>query len=109
MTLSDISKGNEALEFIEKRLLDEKYRESKSSQHNRYVMSQIIDILDLLNKFAPKQALMQIRTQDTSKRPHNIPEEYIYAQFCGEVKRKAKIGTQDAMRKNLFVDIHRMA
>lgn len=108
MTLSDISKGNEALEFIEKRLLDEKYRRSQSSQHNRYIMSQIIDILDLLNKFAPKQTLMQIRTQDTSKRPHNIPEEYIYAQFCGEVKQKAKIGTQDAMRKNLFVDIHRM-
>jgi len=52
--------------------------------------------------------LLAIRTTDISKRPENCPNEFLYAQFCNEAKRKAGIGTQDAMRKNLFVDLHRM-
>lgn len=108
MAISNISHGNKALEFINSRIRDEKYRGSRSSQHNRYVMSQIIDILTIFNKFAPNQQLMTIRTTDISKRPQNTPDEFIYAQFCNEAKQKAGIGTQDAMRKNLLVDIHRM-
>jgi len=108
MAISNISHGNKALEFIDSRIKDEKYRGSRSSQHNRYVMNQIIDILTLLDKYSPNQAMMTIRTTDISKRPQNTPEEFIYAQFCDEAKQKAGIGTQDAMRKNLFVDIHRM-
>lgn len=71
-------------------------------------MSQVVDILTLLDKYAPDKSLMTIRTTDISKRPENTPDEFIYAQFCNEAKEKAGIGTQDAMRKNLFVDIHRM-
>lgn len=41
-------------------------------------------------------------------RPHNTEEEGIYAEFCNEAKNLVEIGTQDAMRKNLFVDLHRM-
>ncbi|NLZ96462.1 MAG: restriction endonuclease subunit R [Candidatus Magasanikbacteria bacterium] len=108
MAISNISHGNKALEFIDSRIRSEKYRGSRSSQHNRYVMNQIIDILTLLDKHSPNQAMMTIRTTDISKRPQNTPEEFIYAQFCDEAKQKAGIGTQDAMRKNLFVDIHRM-
>ncbi len=108
MAISNISHGNKSLEFIDSRIKDEKYRGSRSSQHNRYVMDQIIDILTLLDKYSPNQALMTIRTTDISKRPQNTPDEFVYAQFCDEAKQKAGIGTQDAMRKNLFVDIHRM-
>jgi len=108
MPVSNISSGNKALEFIDFRVRDEKYRGSRSSQHNRYVMNQIIDILTLFDKYAPNQSLMTVRTTDISKRPQNTPDEFIYAQFCNEAKQKAGIGTQDAMRKNLFVDIHRM-
>ena len=108
MSIININQGNKSLEFIESRIKAEKYRGSRSSQHNRYVMKQIIDILILLDKYAPKQSLMIIRTTDITKRPKNNPDEFIYAQFCNEAKQKAGIGTQDAMRKNLFVDIHRM-
>ncbi len=108
MPVNNISLGNNALEFIDARIRDEKYRGAPSSEHNRYVMTQIIDILTLLNKYAPNQSLMPIRTVDISKRPENISDEFIYAQFCNEAKQKAGIGTQDAMRKNLFVDLHRM-
>jgi len=108
MNITLISPGNKSLEFIEQRIKDPKYRGSKSSQHNRYLMEQIIIILSLLNKYSPDKSLMTIRTTDLSKRPENKPEEIIYSKFCNEAKEKAGIGTQDAMRKNLFVDIHRM-
>jgi hypothetical protein len=108
MPVNKINPGNKALEFIDYRVRDEKYRGAPSSEHNRYVMAQIITILELLNKYAPSQGLMAIRTTDISKRPENNFEEVAYAQFCNEAKQKAGIGTQDAMRKNLFVDIHRM-
>lgn len=108
MPITDISHGNPALQFIEKRLQDENYRGSRSSQHNRYTMDQIVKILTLLNEHAPNRSLMAIRTTDTSKRHNNTPEEYDYAKFCEDAKSCTGIGTQDAMRKNLFVDIHRM-
>jgi type II restriction enzyme len=108
MPVNKINPGNKALEFIDSRIRDEKYRGAPSSEHNRYVMTQIITILELLNKYAPDQSLMAIRTTDISKRPENNFEEIAYAQFCNEAKQKAGIGTQDAMRKNLFVDLHRM-
>ncbi|MGI9229674.1 MAG: hypothetical protein ACR2P9_07445 [Gammaproteobacteria bacterium] len=71
-------------------------------------MEQIVTILNLLNKYVPDGSLMTIRTTDISKRPENTPEEYEYAKFCEEAKSSVGIGTQDAMRKNLFVDLHRM-
>lgn len=108
MAVNKINQGNKALEFIDSRIISEKYRGSPSSEHNRYRMDQIIDILILLDKYAPDQSLMAIRTTDISKRPENYPDEFLYAKFCNETKQKAGIGTQDAMRKNLFVDLHRM-
>ena len=109
MIVSKINQGNKALEFIDYRVRHEKYRGAPSSEHNRYEMNQIIDILTLLDKYAPNQSLMTIRTTDISKRPENTPDEFAYARFCNEAKQKAGIGTQDAMRKNLFVDLHRMS
>ena len=108
MPVIKINQGNKALEFIDFRVRDKKYRGSPSSEHNRYTMAKIIDILMLLDKYSPNKELMAIRTTDISKRPQNTPEESKYAQFCDEAKQKTGIGTQDAMRKNLFVDIHRM-
>lgn len=108
MPVNKINQGNKALEFIDFRIKNEKYRGAPSSEHNRYAVNQIINILVLLDKYSPNQDLMVIRTTDISKRPENNPDEFTYAQFCNEAKRKAGIGTQDAMRKNLFVDLHRM-
>lgn len=106
--VSSINSGNKALEFIDHRLLDNKYRGSRSSQHNRYTMDRMSIIVTLFNKYAPNKGLMIIRTADISKRPTNTDEEQTYAKFCNEAKSQAGIGTQDAMRKNIFVDLHRM-
>lgn len=104
----NINRGNKALEFIDQRILDNRYRGLRSSQHNRYTIDKIVKILRLLNKYVPKRKLMTIRTTDISKRPINTVEEREYASFCNEAKATVGIGTQDAMRKNIFVDLHRM-
>ena len=106
--VSNINPGNEALKFIDARLLDDGYRGNWSSQHNRYTMEKVVKILRLFDKYAPDKSRMAIRTTDLSKRPENTPDEGIYAQFCNDCKLAVRIGTQDAMRKNLFVDLHRM-
>lgn len=106
--VSNINFGNSSLKFIDERLQYENYRGIHLSQHNRYDLPKLMEILTLLNRYAPNQSLMQIRTTDISKRPYNIPEERSYAEFCNEAKSLTNIGTQDAMRKNLFVDFARM-
>lgn len=106
--VSNISPGNDALEFIDRRLADDSYRGSSSSQHNRFSMHKVVTILRLLDKYAPNHSLMRIRTTDLSKRPQNTPDEAAYAMFCNEAKLAVGSGTQDAMRKNHFPDWHRM-
>ncbi|MDR2644343.1 MAG: hypothetical protein LBC74_16305 [Planctomycetaceae bacterium] len=107
-SITAFAPGNQALEFIEYRIADDNYRGSWSSQHNRYTIDDLCTILSLLDKYAPNYSLMRIRDKDIAKRQQNTPEEKIYAQFCNEAYKKTGIGTQDAMRKNLFVDFHRM-
>lgn len=92
--VSNINIGNSSLKFIDERLQSENYRGIHLSQHNRYDLPKLMEILTLLNKYAPNQSLMQIRTTDISKRPQNIPEEQSYAEFCNEAKSLTNIGTQ---------------
>ena len=106
-TFTDIAPGNDALEYLEKRVTDVSYRGSSSSQHNRYTMDQAVDILSVFYEFAGKSP-MRLRTTDMRRRPYNTPEETMYANFCDKAKLVSGIGTQDSMRKNLFVDWHRM-
>ena len=106
--ISNIQPSNIALSFIDRRINDVNYRGDKSSEHNRYDMEEIYNTLCLLNKYAPNKSLLQIRDTDLSKRPQNTSEEYDYAKFCEDVKEKVGKGTQDSIRKNIFVDIHRM-
>jgi hypothetical protein len=108
MKINEIAPNNKAVEYLALRIRDVNYRGDASSQHNRYSFEKALIILELINKYAPNGKLMAIRDTDISKRPINTPEETIYAQFCDEAKEKAGIGTQDAMRKNIFVDFHRM-
>ncbi|GAA9666571.1 hypothetical protein HpVH11_08430 [Helicobacter pylori] len=61
--------------------------------------------------------LLQILTTDMSKRPSNIIGEEVYAKvvdnICKSEMLQDNLGkknqvTQDSLRKNLFVDMHRM-
>jgi len=103
-----ISPTNEALIFLSKRISYDTYRGIHKTQHQRYDLVRIDNILSLLNKYSPNQSLLKIRTTDLSKRASLEADEVIYSSFCNEAKQKCGIGTQDAMRKNIFVDFHRM-
>ncbi|WP_243555338.1 restriction endonuclease subunit R [Helicobacter cinaedi] len=52
--------------------------------------------------------LLQIRTSDLSKRPYNIEGEEKYAELTTKISSKLGRCTQDSLRKNIFVDLHRM-
>jgi hypothetical protein len=108
MGIINISSGNKALVFLNGRVNLADYRGVHLSQHNRYTMEKIIQILTSLSNYTTKNTLLTIRTTDISKRHENTLEEIEYAQFCDKAKGITGIGTQDAMRKNLFVDLHRM-
>ena len=95
--VSNIRNGNKALQFIDRRLHDDKYRGSESSQQNRYTITQAVTILTLLNKYASNRNFMSIGNLST------------FTRFCNDAKVQAGIGgTTNAMRKNLFPDWHRM-
>lgn len=106
--VSKLNYASPALRHIDYRLSFENYRGIHTSQHNRFTSYDVQQILRILDSYAPNESLLRIRTTDTSKRPYNTPEEIDYAEFCHQVKDKTGKGTQDAMRKNFFVDWHRM-
>ena len=103
-----ISPGNKAIEFIVRRIVDDKYRGNVSIQHTVYDMNKIIILLKALDKFAPNKQLMKIRTEDLSRRPANTPDETVYANFVSDFSRQVDNDTQDTIRKNIFPDLHRM-
>ena len=51
---------------------------------------------------------MTIRNTDLKKRPANTPDEYLYAEYTNKVNAILRRCTQDSIRKNHFVDLHRM-
>lgn len=108
MSLAKISPSNKSLQFIEERLKSDDYRGMHLSQHNRYEKRDISIIMALLNKHMPQNGRMHIRTTDLSKRPLNTDAEKIYEEFCSDVARSTGRQTQDTIRKNIFVDLHRM-
>lgn len=103
-----ISPGNRALQYIHRRLESDEYRGAHHTQHNRYVMGDVVDILNLLAQHASEDGTLPIRTTDLSKRPLIRPDEKQYTEFCNRVRRKIRKGSPDAMRKNYFPDFHRM-
>ncbi len=104
----DVSPENKALLYIAERIEDDNYRGTAPSQHNRYTLDDVFVILTLLDEYAPQRSLLPIRTTDLSKRIKVNPDEVNYTKFCEECKEKTRIGSPDPMRKNLFLDFHRM-
>lgn len=107
LDLVSIAPGNESLIFLEKRISLDDYRGQHISQHNRYTIDDVFIILKTLFEIAGNE-YMQIRDTDLSKRPFNIAGEEKYSEFVDNVNSKMGRCTQDSLRKNLFVDFHRM-
>jgi hypothetical protein len=102
-----IDPSSKSLKFLSKRILLNNYRGIQISQHNRYTYDQVIGMLRIMFNLVG-HSKMQIRTTDLSKRPNNISGEEIYAEYTREVNQVYGKSTQDSIRKNLFVDFHRM-
>lgn len=107
LNLKQFGASKKCLAFIEKRLDSDDYRGGISSQHNRFTFEEVRIILRSLVDHSDGNLPMQIRTEDLSKRPHNLPHEQIFAKFCDDVTAKLQKGSQDAMRKNYFPDFQR--
>ena len=107
-SILSISPNNKSLKFLEYRISFNSYRGIHKTQHQRYNLKRIKIILQLLDKYAPNQSKLKIRTTDLSTRPNVLPDEIPYATFCDEVKKNIGIASQDAMRKNIGPDFHRM-
>ncbi len=105
--ISQIDPSKECLKFLVKRLQSKDYRGIQISQHNRYTKKEILVILQEIYALVGSN-LMQIRTTDLSKRPQNVGGEELYAQLTHNISLKLSRCTQDSLRKNIFVDMHRM-
>ncbi|MDA3062407.1 MULTISPECIES: restriction endonuclease subunit R [unclassified Campylobacter] len=103
----NLDPSKECLKFLVKRLQVDDYRGIVISQHNRYTIKEILVILEELYSVANTD-LLQIRTTDLSKRPNNIIGEEKYANLTNNISNKLCRCTQDSLRKNIFVDMHRM-
>lgn len=109
LNLRSVDFGRRCLIFLENRIKSVNYRGNQISQHNRYNLPLVKEMLKMLYEISGKN-LMQIRDTDLSKRPFNIPEEADYAKYVSNINSNPQVGrgTQDSVRKNLFVDFARM-
>lgn len=105
--LTNIDPSKRCLHFLGDRILENDYRGWHLSQHNRYDYNKVRVILEEIYKIA-RNGLMQIRDQDMSQRPDNIPDEEQYRELTENIKERLGSVTQDSLRKNLFVDMHKM-
>lgn len=105
--LISIDPSKKCLEFLADRILDDGYRGMQISQHNRYDVDVVITLLEEFYNLVG-MSKMTIRNEDLSSRPTNTPDEYVYAKYTNNVNLILGRCTQDSIRKNLFVDFHRM-
>lgn len=105
--ITKIDPSKKCLNFIVERIKSNNYRGIQISQHNRYTKNDILIILQEIHNLVD-EGLMQIRTTDLSKRPQNISGEEKYAELTNNISLKLSRCTQDSLRKNIFVDMHRM-
>jgi hypothetical protein len=110
LDIDGIGLSQECVEFLRERLKSSDYRGWHYSQHNRYTFDDVVEIFKILHGFTKESDsnCLTIRTTDISKRPKSYPHEQIYSKFCREIREKIGKGSEDAMRKNFFVDFHRM-
>ncbi|TPH94680.1 restriction endonuclease subunit R [Helicobacter pylori] len=116
LEITQLDPSKECLKFLANRIKSSDYRGLHLSQHNRYDQNKIKTIIQaIFNEVG--EDLLQIRTTDMSKRPSNIIGEEVYAKvvdnICKSEMPQNNLGkknqvTQDSLRKNLFVDMHRM-
>lgn len=110
MGIRNINISNEALEFIEARIKSDDYRGLHLFQHYRYDLNFIRVVLGEIYNYEQNtnNKFLKIRTTDSSKRPENKNDEIEYSKIISNIKLRTGKGTQDSIRKIIFVDCNRM-
>ncbi len=105
--MQNIAPNKQCVNFLINRIQSDSYRQIHISQHNRYTQYEVFIILKEIYNLVRLEP-MQIRTEDLSKRPLNIVGEEKYTELTDNIHSKLGRCTQDSLRKNFFVDFHRM-
>lgn len=105
--IRNVAPNNQCVNFLLGRIQSDTYRQVHISQHNRYTQCEISVILQEIYNLVNSN-LIQIRTTDLTKRFENVAGEELYAQLTDTIKLQLGRCTQDSLRKNFFVDMHRM-
>lgn len=110
MSILNINTNNKSLIFISERIKSDDYRGIHLFQHYRYDLSFIKVVLSAIHEYQKNNnnSLLKIRTTDSSRRPENHSDELDYSNVIDKIKRSTGKGTQDAIRKIVFVDCNRM-
>lgn len=107
----DIDNNNEFLKYIVVRLQKDDYRGIHISQHNRYDLEFVINMLSVIkNKVGYN--LFEIPRGDYSEREnvkkYNIDDYQEFKNITNEVHLSVGRTTYNSIKKNFFVDFHRM-
>ncbi|MCI0449111.1 MAG: hypothetical protein L0Y79_04895 [Chlorobi bacterium] len=100
-----IKHSNLFLNYIVERIQDKDYRGRHITQHNRYDLDRLSNILKGIYKIVGDK-MFRIPLGD-DKGIYN-PDCNEYYQIVKSVKDSADLGTINSLKKNFFVDFHRM-
>ncbi len=107
----DIDNSNNFLKYIVGRLQKNDYRGVHISQHNRYDLEFVISVLRAI-KNEVGDALFEIPRGDYSEREnvrkYNIDNYQDFKKITDEVYSSTGRTTYNSIKKNFFVDFHRM-
>ncbi len=110
-SILDIDQHNNFLKYIVERIQKDTYRGVHISQHNRYDLDYVIKLIESIYKFAEND-FFEIPRGDYSEREktkkYDIQNYPIFKNIVDEIKKHEGKGSYNSIKKNFFVDFHRM-
>lgn len=104
-TILAIKPDNLFLQYIIGRIQDDDYRGLHVSQHNRYDLERLTQILTGINEIVSNRQFRVPLGDDDGSREANCDEYY---RIVDGVNTRAGIGTINSLKKNFFVDFQKM-
>lgn len=111
-SIIDIDKNNKFLKYIVLRIQKDDYRGLHISQHNRYDIEYVDTIVNSIYKLS-NNTYFEIPRGDYSeresgKKKYDINDFSVFKGIVDNIKKIKGRGTYNSIKKNFFVDFHRM-
>lgn len=100
-----IQPSNKFLHYIVERIQDKDYRGLHISQHNRYDLERVVKIINAVHSVAGQELFRIPLGDDKGSKDPNCS---IYYKIVKKSKETSSIGTVNSLKKNFFVDFHKM-